>query len=391
MKRIAVTGGDVITPAGLIGNGLVLIRGGRIEYAGAARTIPLGACEKIDAGGLTVSPGLIDAHTHLGVYAEGTGAPGEDGNEMIDPVTPHVRAIDSIDHTDRAFIEAREGGVTCVMITPGSANVIGGSICAAKTFGRTADDMVIAKDIGQKMATGENPKRVYGEKHKAPMTRMGIAAVLRSTLVEAINYKKKVAAKKDTARDLKLEALQSVVAGKLPARVHAHRADDIMTAIRIAEEFGLKLVIEHGTEAYKIADILAAKKIPVNIGPTSSSRSKIELKDLARDNAVRCMEAGVRVALITDHPVMPIQDIRQEAIKLVRDYGADRTEVFKTVTINPAITLGVEKRVGSLEKGKDADIAIFTGHPLDGGARCVMTMVDGAMVFDGREGKKSKH
>jgi len=377
----ALSGGEVITPKGIIKNGLVLVHGGRISYAGPMKKYDRRRYETIDLAGRTVSPGLIDAHTHLGVYAEGTGSMGEDGNEMVDPVTPHVRAIDSIDPTDKAFEEAREAGITAVMIAPGSANVIGGAVCVAKTAGRLADEMVIDADIGQKMATGENPKRVYGGDKKAPMTRMGTAAVLRGALVAAQNYREKMRKKKPGAdRDLKLEALLPVLERKLPARVHAHRADDIATAMRIAAEFGLRLVVEHATEAYKIADILAKRNIPVNIGPSSTGRSKLELKDLVRDNAARCIAAGCFVSLITDHPVIPIQDLRQEAMKLVRDHGADRGKVFDAVTINPATTLGVARRVGSLEKGKDADIAVYTGHPIDPDSVCVMTLIGGEIV-----------
>ncbi len=382
----ALIGGQVITPKGIVDDGLLLVRNGKVAYAGPSKPFDGSKYEKINVKGLVVSPGLIDAHTHLGVYAEGTGSPGEDGNEMIDPVTPHVRAIDSIDPTDKAFEEARAAGITSVMIAPGSANVIGGAICVAKTYGRLADEMVIAPDIGQKMATGENPKRVYGGNNKAPMTRMGIAAVLRTALVAAINYRdKRKKKKKETPRDLKMEALIPVIERKLPARVHAHRADDIATAMRVAEEFNLKLVIEHGTEAYKIADILADKKIPLNIGPSSTGRSKLELKDLVRDNAARCIAAGCHVSLITDHPVIPIQDLREEAMKLVRDHGAPQDEVLKAVTINPAKTLGLEKRIGSLAKGKDADIAVYTGHPVDPGSVCVMTLINGEVVYSAPE------
>ncbi len=382
----ALIGGQVITPKGIVDDGLLLVRNGKVAYAGPSKPFDGSKYEKINVKGLVVSPGLIDAHTHLGVYAEGTGSPGEDGNEMIDPVTPHVRAIDSIDPTDKAFEEARAAGITSVMIAPGSANVIGGAICVAKTYGRLADEMVIAPDIGQKMATGENPKRVYGGNNKAPMTRMGIAAVLRTALVAAINYRdKRKKKKKETPRDLKMEALIPVIERKLPARVHAHRADDIATAMRVAEEFNLKLVIEHGTEAYKIADILADKKIPLNIGPSSTGRSKLELKDLVRDNAARCIAAGCHVSLITDHPVIPIQDLREEAMKLVRDHGAPQDEVLKAVTINPAKTLGLEKRIGSLAKGKDADIAVYTGHPVDPGSVCVLTLINGEVVYSAPE------
>ncbi|MDH5508846.1 MAG: amidohydrolase [Nitrospinota bacterium] len=381
-NKIALRGGSVILPKGIAQKGLILIKEGKIEYAGAERGYPQNEYETIDITGMTASPGLIDAHTHLGVYAEGSGEMGEDGNEMIDPVTPHVRAIDSIDPEDPAFAEARADGVTSVMITPGSGNVIGGAACVVKTRGRTVEEMIVDQDIGQKMATGENPKRVYGGQKKAPMTRMGIAALMRTALVEAQNYREKRKKKKsETPLDLRMEALQAVIGGKKPARVHAHRADDIMTAVRIAGEFGMKIVIEHGTEAYKIADILAAKRIPLNLGPSTTGRSKVELKDLVRDNASRCIKAGCIVSLITDHPVIPIQELRQEAIKLVRDHGAHRDEVFKAITTTPAATLGIARRAGTLERGKDADVAVYSSHPLDPAAVCHMAMIGGEVVF----------
>jgi imidazolonepropionase-like amidohydrolase len=381
-RKIALRGGVVIAPGGIVPDGLVLITGGKIEYAGMERKFPEREYEVIDITGRFACPGLIDAHTHLGVYAEGSGEMGEDGNEMVDPVTPHIRALDSIDPSDQAFGEAREAGVTCAMIAPGSGNVIGGAACAVKTRGRTVEEMLVEADIGQKMATGENPKRVYGGQKKAPMTRMGIAGVIRTALVEARNYGDKRRKKKsDTPLDLRHEALLAVIEGRKPARVHAHRADDIMTALRIAGEFGLRITIEHGTEAYKIADILAARKIPVNIGPSTTNRSKVELKDLVRDNAARCIRAGVLVSLITDHPVIPIQELRQEAVRLIRDHGAGRDEVLKTITSTPAITLGLDKRVGSLARGKDADVALFSAHPLDPAAVCVMTLIEGEVLY----------
>ncbi len=380
--RIALEGGYVITPDGMVEGGIVLIHGTKIHAVTGLAKYDREKYQIIDCRGMVVSPGLIDPHTHLGVYAEGTGEAGEDGNEMTDPVTPHIRAVDGIDHTDRAFTEAREAGVTTVMVTPGSANVFAGQALVMKTAGGLVDDMVIDPYVGQKMAFGENPKRVYGGQKKAPGSRMGIAGVIRETLVAAQNYRAKLKKKEKPDRDLKLEALVPLLEGKTVARAHAHRADDILTAIRIAEEFKFKLVIEHGTEAYKVADILAKKKIPVNAGPTSTGRSKVELKDLERDNAARLMMAGVQVSLITDHPVMPISDLRQEGIKLVRDLGVPMDAVFHTLTRNPAKTLGLQKRIGSIVKGMDADIVLFNGFPTDPSAVCMKTFINGELVYD---------
>lgn len=384
-SKIALEGGYVITPDGMVENGTVLIHGTKIHSVSGLVKFKREQYEVIDCRGMVVAPGMIDAHTHLGVYAEGTGEAGEDGNEMTDPVTPHIRAIDGVDHTDRAYAEARAAGVTTVMVTPGSANVFAGQAMVMKTAGAHVDDMAVDPYVGQKMAFGENPKMVYGGQKRAPGSRMGIAGVIRETLVAAQNYKAKLKKKEKPDRDLKMEALVPLLEGKTVARAHAHRADDILTAIRIAEEFNFKLVIEHGTEAYKVADILAAKKIPVNAGPTSTGRSKIELKDLERDNAARLLMAGVQVSLITDHPVIPISDLRDEAIKLVRDHGVPMDVAFNTLTVNPAKTLGLEKRIGAIAKGKEADIAIFNGFPTDPSAVCMRTIINGRLVYD-REG-----
>ncbi|MBF0170443.1 MAG: amidohydrolase family protein [Nitrospinae bacterium] len=386
LSKVALEGGYVITPDGMVEGGIVLIHGTKIHAVTGLAKYDREKYTIIDCRGMVVSPGLIDPHTHLGLYAEGSGEAGEDGNEMTDPVTPHLRAIDGVDHADRAFAEAREAGVTAVMVTPGSANVFAGQALVMKTAGGFTDDMILDPYVGQKMAFGENPKRVYGGQKKTPGSRMGIAGVIRETLVAAQNYRAKMRKKVKPDRDLKLEALVPLLDGKTAARAHAHRADDILTAIRIAEEFSLKLVIEHGTEAYKVASVLAAKKIPVNVGPTSTGRSKVELKDLERDNAVRLMAAGVRVSLITDHPVMPIADLRQEGIKLVRDHGVPLDTVLHTLTTNPAMTLGLDHRIGAIRKGMDADLALFNGFPTDPSAVCMMTFIDGKPVYV-REGK----
>ncbi len=367
-----------------IEDGVVLVDRGKILAVGRDVSIPAGA-QVIDAAGKYVLPGFVDAHTHLGVHEEGVGWEGSDGNEATDPVTPHLRAIDGFNPADQGLRDAVAGGITTVWVTPGSANVIGGLGFTVKTAGTTADAMVVKNPSGLKAAFGENPKRVYTERKTVPTTRMGVAGVLREALLKAQTYMAKQARYKDDPdkapdRDLKMEAIALVLRGELPLRTHAHRADDILTALRIAKEFGIKITIEHGTEGHLIAGILAAEHVPVNVGPSFSTRRKVELRERSFKTPAVLAKAGVKVSLITDHPVMPIQLLPLAAGVAVRE-GLSEEEALRAITINPAAVCGVEDRVGSLEPGKDADVVIWDGHPFDTRSRVLYTIINGEIAY----------
>jgi imidazolonepropionase-like amidohydrolase len=336
-----------------------------------------------------VLPGFIDAHAHAGVHEEAEGWAGQDTNERTDPVAAHVRAIDAINPADLGFRDAITGGVLAVNVNPGSANPIGGQTAAIKCWGRTVDQMVLREPAGMKSALGENPKRVYGERNETPATRLGTAAVIRGAFVAAQNYQAKLAAadSKDSVpersvveRDLKLEALGRVLRREIPWRQHCHRADDIATAMRMAREFGYDLVIDHGTEAYLIADQIAAASIPVIIGPLFTSRSKVELRNRSLANPGRLAAAGVTIAITTDHPVVPINFLIHQATLAVKE-GLDPVTALRAVTINPARIIGVDARLGSLSVGKDADLVIWSGDPLDVMSRAELAFVDGREIY----------
>lgn len=380
----AIKGGTVYTMKGeVIEGGTVLVEGGKIAKVGKDLSIPEG-CEVIDATGKYVFPGFIDAHSHVGIFEEGVGEIGEDGNEMTDPVTPHLRALDAVSPEDKAFDDAVKGGVTCVFTGPGSANVIGGQSIAVKTYGRVIDKMVVKAPAGLKVAFGENPKRVYGQQKKMPSTRMGTAALLREALTKAKNYleKKKIAMEKGEffEKDLKMEVLCDVLEKKIPLRAHAHRAFDIMTAIRIAKEFDVDIVIEHCTEGHLIADELAELGVPAVVGPSLTSRSKIELKDLSFRTAGILANRGVKVAIMTDHPVIPVQYLNVCAGLAVRE-GMKVEDALAAITINAAEIIGIQDRVGSLEEGKDADIVVWDGFPLEVMSKPELVIIDGKVVY----------
>lgn len=380
---VAIVGGHVVPIDGdPIDNGTVVLTGGRISAVGGPDTpVPDGATV-VDATGRWVTPGFIDAHAHVGTWEEAEGWAGQDTNEMTEPVTPQVRAIDAINPADLAFRDAIGGGVLAVNVNPGSGNPIGGQTVALKCWGRTVDEMVLRHPSGIKSALGENPKRVHGDRKKMPSTRLGTAAVLREAFTQARNYierwDNREAGKPAPDRDLKMEALAQVLRREIPWRQHCHRADDIATAMRIAEEFGYELVIDHGTEAHLIADVIAGKGIPVIIGPLFTSRSKVELRNRSLANPGRLAAAGVTIAITTDHPVVPIHFLIHEATLAVKE-GLDRDTAMRSVTINPARIAGIDDRLGSLTPGKDADLAIWSGDPLD-----VMSRVEHAYI-DGRE------
>ena len=342
--------------------------------------------EVIDAKGKFVFPGFIDAHTHLGLWEDGMGFEGADGNEETDPITPQLNPIDGINPMDRTFDEAVSGGITAVCTTPGSANVMGGQCIAIKTYGRRIDNMVIKNPVASKIAFGENPKSCYGRDEKTPQTRMAIASLLRENIKKAEEYLEEIELYEEhedhdrPEYDIKMESLIPVLRKEIPFKVHAHRADDIFTAIRIAKEFDLKITLDHCTEGHLIAEELVEEGYPVVVGPSLSERSKIELRNLTFDTAGILSNAGAQVSLMTDHPVIPIQYLPICAGIAVK-HGMKKDKAIEAITINPAKTLGIEDRVGSIEVGKDADIVIWDGCPLEIQSNVLYTIIDGKIVY----------
>ncbi len=393
---VAIVGGRVVPIVGKpIEGGTVLVQDGKITAVGESVAVPDGV-EVVDASGSWVLPGFIDAHAHVGVHEEAEGWAGNDTNEMTDPVMAQVRAIDAINPADLGFRDAITGGVLAVNVNPGSGNPIGGQTVALKSWGRSVDEMVLRQPSGLKSALGENPKRVWGEQRKTPATRLGTAAVIRGAFVDAANYlarieleaSKSPADRKHVDRDLKLEALGRVLSREIPWRQHCHRADDIATAMRIAEEFGYQLVIDHGTEANLLADVIAAKGIPVIIGPLFTSRSKIELRNGSLANPGRLAQAGVTIAITTDHPVVPIHFLVHQAAFAVREGLAAET-ALEALTINPARIAGIADRLGSIEVGKDADLVVWSGDPLNVLSRALRAFVDGQQIYSYNDGSRS--
>ncbi|MDQ7876980.1 amidohydrolase [Microbacterium sp. QXD-8] len=388
MARIlAVTGGYVVpVSSDPIPDGTVVVTDGVITAVGGADTAVPDGAEVIDATGSWVVPGFVESHGHLGVHEDGEGWSGNDTNEMTDPNGARFRALDGIDIEEVGFRDALRGGVTTAVIKPGSGNPIGGRTVAIKTWGgRTVDEQVLATDVSVKSALGENPKRVYGDRKQTPSTRLGVASVLRDAFVAAQNYadKRTSAADKDEPfeRDLGKETLAAVLAGDLLWDQHCHRHDDIATAIRLSEEFGYRLIVNHGTEAHKIADVLAEKQIPVIFGPLLTSRSKVELRDRAIGNLALIAEAGVKVAITTDHPVVPIDQIRLQAILAVRD-GLPAETALEALTTNPADILRLNERVGALEPGRDGDVVVWSGDPLAVDSRVQRVFIEGRAVYE---------
>lgn len=341
--------------------------------------------EEYDATGQYVLPGFIDAHSHIGLFNEAIRWEGEDGNEMTNPVTPDMQAIDGINPFDSGFEDALRGGVTTACTGPGSANVVGGSFATISLYGDVVDKMIIQHPAAMKCAFGENPKGCYGQNgQKAPMTRMGVAAILRDTLTKAENY----IAKKEDAEfkgnhfdiDTKMEAMIPVIAKEIPLKAHAHRADDICSAIRIAKEFGLKLTLEHCTEGHLIADYIVENELYAQVGPTFGCKSKPELKNISFETAKILNEKGVKVSIITDHPVIPQGSLNMCAALAVKA-GMDYQEALKSITINPAEALGIDHIKGAIREGMDADIVIWDKEPLDLQAKTLRVYVRGEEVF----------
>ena len=369
----------------IVENGFVSWENGVITGIGPMENLPEDAAAAgLDAHGGWVLPGLVDAHTHLGLFEDSLGFEGEDGNEDTDPVTPQLRVIDGINPMERSFAEARQAGVTCCVVSPGSCNPIAGQIAAIKTAGRRIDDMIVKAPCAMKFALGENPKSCYNDKDEAPVTRMATAALIRETLYKAKEY----AAQKQRAEepadapeyDAKMEALLPVLDGSCQAHFHAHRADDIFTALRIAKEFSLKPVILHGTEAHLVADILAGEQVPICSGPILTDRSKPELHHLTEQSPALLTEAGIPTAIITDHPETSLKHYMRCAVAAVQA-GMQPMDALRAMTIVPAQIIGLQQRVGSLRAGKDADLFVTDGDPFDYRTKVTAVFIDGRQVI----------
>lgn len=347
-------------------NGYVALEGEKVAGVGPMEECPQGAF--FDAQGATALPGLIDAHSHLGMWQEGSGFEGDDGNEDSDPCTPQLRAIDAV-KLDRAFGEAARAGVAAVVTGPGSANPIAGQMCVLRTVGHRVDDMILRAPLAIKFAFGENPKNTYHEKQQGPVTRMGITALIREQLAKARKYQEQL----DRARedpdldepeyDAKCEALLPLLQGEIPAHMHAHLPEDIFTAIRVAKEFGLRYAIVHGTGGHKIAAELAREGCPVITGPLIGARTKPELDCFEEETPGVLAAAGVETAICTDHPEVPIRHLLLSA-KLAVEAGMDEEAALRAVTVIPARLCGLQHRLGTLEPGKDACVALYRMDPM---------------------------
>jgi len=363
----------------------ILVENGKISVIGEDIKAPDGV-EVIDATGRLVTPGLIDAHTHLGVAGTAMRWEGNDTNEMTDPVTPHVRVIDAINAFDESFYETIKAGVTTVATSPGSANVIGGQLAAIKTGGSNrADDLVIKAPLAIKCALGENPKHTYGQvKKTAPLTRMGTAAIFRETFIKAQEYldkKKNAEDGKQPDYNMKYEALIPVLEREIPIHIHAHQANDIHTAIRLIKEFNIKATIIHCSDAHLIIDDLLEAGLPTIIGPTLGFKSKPEVAHKTFATADALVKAGIKTCITTDHPVIPLQHLNVCAALCVQA-GMDETQALKAITIYAAEVIGLDDRIGSLKVGKDADIVIWDKNPLDATSRALYTIIEGKVVFE---------
>ena len=367
-----------------IENGYLHIENGKIRALGPMEEAPQDA-EVYDTAGTFALPGFVDAHCHLGICGDSVGYEGDDCNEMSEPVMPQLRAIDGVNPMDRYFAESAAAGITTVLTGPGSANPIAGQFIAMKTTGRRIDDMALKNPACMKFSLGENPKMTYNEKHETPMTRMATAALIREELYKAKEYlDKQTKASEDEDADApdydaKLEALLPVLKRELSAHFHAHRADDILTAIRIAKEFNLDYVIVHGTDGHLIADILAEEGARVICGPLLTDRSKPELFHQKLENPAILAKAGVQVAICTDHPELPAEYLPLSAAMAVRA-GMDPEEALRAITINAARIAGIDNRVGSLKPGKDADIVLCSAHPFDMSCKVQAVFIDGKRI-----------
>lgn len=355
-----------------IQNGSILIKDGKIKHIYLNSVESSRDTSVYDCKGKFLFPGFIDSHTHLGLYDEGTGWAGNDANETIEPMTPHIRAFDGVYPLDPGFKDALKYGVTTVNVMPGSANVIGGTTSVIKTYGSTIRSMLIKETSGLKIALGENPKRIHSTGNNDSITRMGIMGMLREAFFSAKYC--------DQPEELRVAPLVSALKREIPVRIHAHRADDILSAVRFADEFNLDLRIEHCTEGHLISEEFHGKNLKVSVGPTFTRRSKVELKNKSWITYQKLTEAGVEVSITTDHPYTPIQYLNMCAAIAVRE-GLDEHKALEGITILPARNLGVSDRIGSIEMNKDADLVLWSHHPFHFMAKPIITMVNGEIAY----------
>ncbi|PAE40030.1 amidohydrolase [Bacillus sp. 7884-1] len=354
-----------------IQNGDVLVENGKIIKVG--KYLPVDTNVKIiECNNHYLFPGFIDVHTHLGLYDEGTGWAGNDANETAEAMTPHIRAIDGVYPLDPAFTDAIKSGITTAHVMPGSANVIGGTTSVIKTTGKNVKKMIIQEIAGLKLALGENPKRIHSQGNNDSITRMGIMGMLREAFYKAIHT--------DTPDDLRVAPLVMALKREIPVRIHAHRADDIITALRLAEEFNLDLRIEHCTEGHLIANELSGINLKVSVGPTLTRRSKIELKNKTWKTYQELTNNGVEVSITTDHPYTPIQYLNICAGIAVRE-GLSEQKALEGITILPARNLRLDTHLGSIDVGKEADLVLWSHHPFHYLAKPKWTMIGGEIVF----------
>ena len=384
---LLIKNGKIMTMSGKdYDRGSILIKDKKIVEIGETININNNEdCKIIDAENCWVMPGLIEAHCHVGIQEERKGFEGNDCNEMNDPITPYLRGLDGINVMDSAFHTALTAGITGLMVGPGSSNVVGGQFVFIKTHGRTIDNMTVLEPAAMKIAFGENVKTNYNQKNVMPSTRMSVAALLREELFEAQKYAENKKNAMENGENFEIifrkECWLPVINREIPLKAHVHRADDILTAIRIAKEFNLNLTLDHCTEGHLISEEIKESGFPAIVGPSLSIRNKIETQNADFKTAGILHKAGVKVAITTDHPVTRIQDLPICAGFAARE-GLGVEEGLKAITINAAEICNVSDRVGSLEVGKDADIAIFDGNPMEVFTKTLYTIIDGEVVYE---------
>ena len=380
---LTIIHGNIMTMAGKdYEDGFVQIRNGKITAVGDMADCPVqkGGDGVICAIGNPVLPGIIEAHCHMGITEEKKGMEGDDCNESVEPITPYLRAIDAINPMDAAFDDALRAGITSAMVGPGSSNVVGGQFAFIKTHGRCIDRMIVKAPAAMKVAFGENPKVNFSGQNISPATRMAIAAMLREELFKAQEYQRKRKENPEQEKDFRYECWLPVLEGRIPLKAHVHRADDILTAIRIAKEFHLSMTLDHCSEGHLIAEEIKESGFPAIVGPDMASRNKIEVQNMAFKTVGILNKEGICTAITTDHPVSMIQFLPICAGLAVKS-GLPPQEGLRSITINAARICGVSDRVGSLEPGKDGDVVIFDGNPLEVFTSALCTIIEGKVVY----------